>query len=48
MPCGYCALHRYNIIPRYQNTTRFIENQLGEEERNPLLQMKLLREHGKI
>jgi V/A-type H+-transporting ATPase subunit D len=35
---------RYNIIPRYRNTIRHIENLLEEEERNTLFQMKLLRE----
>lgn len=35
---------RYNIIPRYRHTIRYIENLLEEEERNTLFQMKLLRE----
>ena len=35
---------KYNIIPRYQNTIRFIESALEEEERNTLFQIKLLRE----
>ncbi|MEN8180415.1 MAG: V-type ATP synthase subunit D [Pseudomonadota bacterium] len=39
---------RYNIIPRYRNTIRFIENLLEEEERNTLFQMKLLREQHRI
>ncbi len=39
---------RYNIIPRYRNTIRFIENLLEEEERNTLFQMKLLREQDRI
>jgi V/A-type H+-transporting ATPase subunit D len=39
---------RYNIIPRYQNTIRFIENQLEEEERDTLFQMKLLREQNRV
>ena len=34
---------RYNIIPRYKNTIRYIENLLEEEERDRLFQMKLLR-----
>ncbi len=34
---------KYNIIPRYQNTIRFIESALEEEERNTLFQIKLLR-----
>jgi V/A-type H+-transporting ATPase subunit D len=39
---------RYNIIPRYKNTIRFIENLLEEEERNTLFQMKLLREQNRV
>ncbi len=39
---------RYNIIPKYLNTIRFIENLLEEEERNTLFQMKLLREQHRI
>jgi V/A-type H+-transporting ATPase subunit D len=39
---------RYNIIPRYQNTIRFIENKLEEEERDTLFQMKLLREQKRV
>ena len=39
---------RYNIIPRYRNTIRFIENQLEEEERDTLFQMKLLREQNRV
>jgi V/A-type H+-transporting ATPase subunit D len=39
---------RYNIIPSYRNTIRFIENQLEEEERNTLFQMKLLREQARV
>ena len=39
---------RYNIIPRYKNTIRFIENQLEEEERNTLFQVKVLREKNRI
>lgn len=35
---------RYNIIPSYRETIRFIENLLEEEERTTLFQMKLLRE----
>lgn len=35
---------KYNIIPRYNNTIRFIESTLEEEERNTLFQMKVLRE----
>lgn len=39
---------RYNIIPRYRNTIRFIENALEEEERNALFQVKVLREQNRI
>ncbi len=35
---------RYNVIPRYRNTIRFIESSLEEEERNTLFQIKVLRE----
>jgi V/A-type H+-transporting ATPase subunit D len=34
---------RYNIIPRYLNTIRFIQSALEEEERNTLFQLKVLR-----
>lgn len=37
---------RYNVIPRYRNTIRFIESSLEEEERNTLFQIKVLREGG--
>lgn len=35
---------KYNIIPRYNNTIRYIESVLEEEERNTLFQIKVLRE----
>lgn len=35
---------KYNIIPRYRETIRFIEETLAEEERNTLFQIKRLRE----
>jgi len=35
---------KYNIIPRYVDTIKFIESTLEEEERNTLFQMKVLRE----
>ncbi|MBI5040620.1 MAG: V-type ATP synthase subunit D [Gammaproteobacteria bacterium] len=35
---------KYNIIPRYVATIRFIESALEEEERNTLFQIKVLRE----
>ncbi|MGQ9659717.1 MAG: V-type ATP synthase subunit D [Thermochromatium sp.] len=34
---------KYNIIPRYHRTIRFIQSLLEEEERNTLFQVKLLR-----
>ncbi len=40
---------KYNVIPKYRNTIRFIESSLEEEERNTLFQIKVLREqetHG--
>jgi V/A-type H+/Na+-transporting ATPase subunit D len=39
---------RYDIIPRYRNTIRFIENALGDEERNVLFQVKVLWEQERI
>jgi len=35
---------KYNVIPRYRETIRFIQGALEEEERNGLFQVKLLRE----
>lgn len=37
---------RYNIIPRYRETIRYVEGALEEEERNTLFQMKVLRERA--
>ncbi|WP_456413766.1 V-type ATP synthase subunit D [Thiolapillus sp.] len=37
---------KYNIIPRYRETIRFIQETLEEEERNSLFQVKLLREQS--
>ena len=34
---------KYNVIPRYQNTIRYIESTLEEEERTTLFQIKLLQ-----
>ena len=34
---------KYNIIPRYHNTIRYIQSALEEEERNMLFQIKVLR-----
>ncbi|MEJ2425618.1 MAG: V-type ATP synthase subunit D [Candidatus Thiodiazotropha sp.] len=39
---------RYNIIPQYRNTIKFIENALEEEERNALFQVKVLRDQERI
>jgi V/A-type H+-transporting ATPase subunit D len=35
---------KYNVIPRFHNTIRFIVSTLEEEERNTLFQIKVLRE----
>ncbi|GAB4354265.1 MAG: V-type ATP synthase subunit D [Gammaproteobacteria bacterium] len=35
---------RYNIIPRYRETQRYIESVLEEEERNTLFQLKRLQQ----
>ncbi len=37
---------KYNVIPRYHATIRFIQSALEEEERNTLFQIKVLREHA--
>lgn len=37
---------KYNIIPLYQRSIRFIQSALEEEERNTLFQVKILREQG--
>lgn len=37
---------KYNVIPRYRSTIRFIQSALEEEERNTLFQIKVLREAG--
>lgn len=34
---------KYNVIPRYRETIRFIASSLEEEERNTLFQIKVLR-----
>ncbi|HXU92543.1 MAG TPA: V-type ATP synthase subunit D [Gallionella sp.] len=34
---------KYNVIPRYQETIRYIESALSEEERNTLFQLKVMR-----
>lgn len=35
---------KYNVIPRYHATIRYIESVLSEEERNTLFQLKIMRE----
>ncbi len=35
---------KYNVIPRYRDTIRYIQSSLEEDERNTLYQIKLLRE----
>ena len=35
---------KYNVIPRYRATIRYIQSVLEEEERNTLFQIKILRE----
>ena len=37
---------RYNIIPTYRKTIRYIESSLEEEERNSLFQLKVLRQRA--
>ena len=37
---------KYNVIPQYRETIRFINNTLEEEERNTLFQIKVLREQA--
>lgn len=34
---------KYNVIPRYRTTIRYIESALSEEERNTLFQLKTMR-----
>jgi vacuolar-type H+-ATPase subunit B/Vma2 len=43
---NYAEALRYNVAPRYQETIRYIEGALEEEERNTLFQKKVLRERG--
>lgn len=37
---------KYNVIPRYRETLRYIESSLEEEERSTLFQIKVLREQA--
>jgi len=39
---------KYNVIPKYRNTIKYIESGLEEEERNTLFQIKVLREQERI
>jgi V/A-type H+-transporting ATPase subunit D len=39
---------KYNVIPKYRETIRFINASLEEEERNTLFQIKVLRESKQI
>ncbi len=38
---------KYNVIPRYRDTIRYIQSSLEEDERNTLYQIKLLRESAR-
>jgi len=35
---------KYNVIPRFERTIKFIKNSLEEEERNTLFQIKVLEQ----
>jgi len=35
---------RYNVIPRFQRTIRYVESSIEEEERNVLFQLKVLQD----
>ncbi len=37
---------KYNVIPRFKRTIKYIESSLEEEERNNLFQLKLLAQQG--
>ena len=37
---------KYNVIPRYERTIKYVESSLEEEERNGLFQLKLLTERA--
>ena len=39
---------KYNVIPKYRTTIKYIESSLEEEERNTLFQIKVLREQKRI
>lgn len=36
---------KYNVIPKFQRTIRYVESSLEEEERNVLFQLKVLQEN---
>jgi V/A-type H+-transporting ATPase subunit D len=37
---------KYNVVPRYRNTIRYIESSMEEEERNTLFQIKVLMDRA--
>ncbi len=39
---------KYNVIPKYHTTIRFIKSTLEEEDRNTLFQIKVLREQNQL
>lgn len=39
---------KYNVIPRYKRTIKYVESSLEEEERNALFQLKVLQEKQSI
>lgn len=39
---------KYNVIPRYRDTIRYIESVLSEEERDTLFQLKVMREQAAV
>lgn len=39
---------KYNVIPRYQRTIKYVESSLEEEERNVLFQLKVLQEKNTL
>ncbi len=39
---------KYNVIPRFQRTIKFVESSMEEEERNALFQLKVLQENQSV
>lgn len=37
---------KYNVIPRFERTIKYVESSLEEEERNNLFQLKVLAQHS--